>query len=68
MRPSMAPKVLTTSQSNCTTRSERVVEEAFFSGELLLGGRKLKEFPKVAAVTAAPNSLQDTVFAGNSQS
>lgn len=78
MRASMAPKVLSPTQNQqfSATRSvERILEDSELSGELLLCGRKLKDFPKVApaAVAAAaptttsgrqPN-LQDTVFAGN---
>lgn len=66
MRANMAPKVLSGAQ-NLTTRSERIIEEAYFSGEILLCGRKLKDFPKVAGKAGAVHSLEDTVFAGKEE-
>lgn len=39
----------------------KIIEEAHFSGELKLSGRKLKDFPKAAA----KYNLSDTVIAGS---
>lgn len=67
MRGGMAPKVLSPSQNQkFTTRSvERILDDCGLSGELLLCGRKLKDFPKVApSTTGRQLSLEDTVFAG----
>lgn len=38
----------------------KIIEDAHFSGELKLSGRKLKDFPKAAA----KYNLSDTVIAG----
>lgn len=46
--------------SQLTRSLERILEEAHFSGELILTNRKLKDFPKMGAKF----SLQDTVIAG----
>lgn len=43
-----------------STSMERILEEANLSGELKLGGRQMKEFPK----NAASFDLSDTVMAG----
>lgn len=69
----MAPKVLSPSQNqqfNATRSVERILEDCELSGDLLLCGRKLKDFPKVAPSAVAsqqghPPNLKDTVFAGN---
>lgn len=43
------------------TRSlERILEDANFSGQLRISGRKLKDFPKIAGQFV----LGDTIFAG----
>lgn len=45
---------------NQLTKSlERIIEDAFLSGELKLSGRKLKDFPKPVKF-----DLTDTVIAG----
>lgn len=41
---------------------ERILEEAHYSGELILTNRKLKDFPK----TGTKYNLNDTVIAGKS--
>lgn len=46
--------------SQLTRSLERILEEAHFSGELILTNRKLKDFPK----TGAKFALTDTVIAG----
>lgn len=46
--------------SQLTRSLERILEEAHFSGELILTNRKLKDFPKMGA----KYSLEDTVIAG----
>lgn len=46
--------------SQLTRSLERILEEAHFSGELILTNRKLKDFPK----TGTKYSLTDTVIAG----
>lgn len=70
----MAPKVLSPSQNpqfSGPRSVERLIDEACFSGEILLCGRKLKDFPKVAAAPTTNSAagghrnLEDTVFAGN---
>lgn len=53
-------------QKQLTRSLERVLEEAHLSGELKLGGRKLKDFPKVGAKSQANSikyDLHDTVVA-----
>ncbi|XP_017044874.1 leucine-rich repeat and calponin homology domain-containing protein isoform X1 [Drosophila ficusphila] len=47
------------SHSQLTRSLERILEEAHFSGELILTNRKLKDFPR----TGAKYSLTDTVIA-----
>lgn len=47
--------------SQLTKSLERILEDAFLSGELKLSGRKLKEFPKPVKF-----DLSDTVVAGKS--
>lgn len=46
--------------SQLTRSLERILEEAHFSGELILTNRKLKDFPKMGTKF----SLTDTVIAG----
>lgn len=48
------------SHSQLTRSLERILEEAHFSGELILTNRKLKDFPR----TGTKYSLTDTVIAG----
>lgn len=48
------------SHSQLTRSLERILEEAHFSGELILTNRKLKDFPK----TGTKYALSDTVIAG----
>ncbi|XP_014600589.1 PREDICTED: leucine-rich repeat and calponin homology domain-containing protein 1 isoform X2 [Polistes canadensis] len=50
-------------QKQLTRSLERILEEAHFSGELKLSGRKLKDFPKVGKPGAVKYNLQDTVIA-----
>lgn len=64
MRANMAPKVLAVQNQQFSRSLDRILEEAFLSGELLLTGRKLKDFPKTSA-HAGQFNLEDTVFAGN---
>jgi hypothetical protein len=47
-------------QTQLTRSLERLLEEAYLSGELKLTGRKLKDFPNVGD----KYNLSDTVFAG----
>jgi len=47
-------------QTQLTRSLERLLEEAYLSGELKLTGRKLKDFPSVGE----KYNLSDTVFAG----
>lgn len=47
--------------SQLTKSLERILEDAYLSGELKLSGRKLKEFPKPVKF-----DLCDTVVAGKS--
>ena len=47
-------------QTQLTRSLERLLEEAYLSGELKLTGRKLKDFPNVGE----KYNLSDTVFAG----
>lgn len=48
------------SHSQLTRSLERILEEAHFSGELILTNRKLKDFPKAGTKYV----LTDTVIAG----
>lgn len=62
----MAPKVLAVQNQQFSRSLDRILEEAFLSGELNLMGRKLKDFPKLAAGPSTTQfNLEDTVFAGN---
>lgn len=47
--------------SQLTKSLERILEDAYLSGELKLSGRKLREFPKPVKY-----DLSDTVVAGKS--
>lgn len=47
---------------NLSRTLDRVLEESVLTGEILLSGRKLKEFPK----SASKYNLSDTVIAGKS--
>ncbi|XP_066595738.1 leucine-rich repeat and calponin homology domain-containing protein isoform X2 [Prorops nasuta] len=49
-------------QKQLTRSLERILEDAYLSGELKLSGRKLKDFPKVGK-PGCKYSLQDTVIA-----
>lgn len=48
--------------SQLTKSLERILEDAYLSGELKLSGRKLREFPKPVKY-----DLSDTVVAGKSK-
>jgi len=48
------------SSKNIARTLDRVLEESVLTGELLLSGRKIKEYPK----NAAKYNLKDTVVAG----
>ena len=50
------------SSSNLSKTLDRAFEESVLTGELLLSGRKIKEYPK----SAYKHNLSDTVIAGKS--